>query len=155
MSHGLTILPPLSTNPLFKNKLRMLCFPMDFGDLNIDGLTERSVLSSAIPETELRKLRLLAPRTIFSQPLSSTWVLNRGCQRPTKIIFCNSRNAIRNRWLYSERRIHSQDKPFRPFAWSFFKTANQYNTRYASRNLDFRLLGCNGKMKILHNPTYT
>ena len=45
----------------------MLYFPMDFGELNIDGLIETGALSSAIPEADLRKIRLLAPHTMLSE----------------------------------------------------------------------------------------
>ena len=34
---------------------------MDFGELKIDGLTDTSALSSAIPEADLNIIRLLAP----------------------------------------------------------------------------------------------
>ena len=54
---------PLSTNLPLKNKRKMLYFPMDFGELNIDGLIDTGALSSAIPEANLRKARLLAPYT--------------------------------------------------------------------------------------------
>ena len=43
----------------------MLYFPMDFGELNIDGLIDTGALSSVIPEADLRKIRLLAPHTIL------------------------------------------------------------------------------------------
>ena len=43
----------------------MLYFPMDFGELNIDGLIDTGALSSALPEADLRKIRLLAPHTII------------------------------------------------------------------------------------------
>ena len=43
----------------------MLYFPMDFGELNIDGLIDTGALSGAIPEADLRKIRLLAPHTIL------------------------------------------------------------------------------------------
>ena len=56
---------PLSTNLPFKNKRNMLHFPTDFWELNINGLTDTSTLSSAIPEADLRKNRLLALRTIL------------------------------------------------------------------------------------------
>ena len=59
----LTRFLPLSTNLPLKNKRKMLYFPMDFGELNIDGLKDTSALSSAIPEADLRKIRLLAPHT--------------------------------------------------------------------------------------------
>ena len=40
---------------------------MDFGELNIDGLIHTGALSSAIPEADLRKIRLLAPHTILNE----------------------------------------------------------------------------------------
>ena len=36
---------------------------MNFGELNIDALIVTGALSSAIPEADLRKVRLLAPDT--------------------------------------------------------------------------------------------
>ena len=36
---------------------------MDFGELTIDGLIDTGALSSAIPETDFRKIRLLAPQS--------------------------------------------------------------------------------------------
>ena len=64
---GLTRFLPLSTNLPLKNKRKMLDFPMDFGQLNIDGLIDTGVLSSAIPDDDLRKIRLLAPHTILKE----------------------------------------------------------------------------------------
>ena len=40
---------------------------MDFGELNIDGLIDTGALSSAIPEADLLKIRLLAPHTILNE----------------------------------------------------------------------------------------
>ena len=40
---------------------------MDFGELNIDGLIDTGAFSSALPEADLRKIRLLAPHTILSE----------------------------------------------------------------------------------------
>ena len=54
---GLTKFLPLSTNLPFKNKRKKLYFPMDFGELKIDGLIDTGALSSAIPEADLRKIR--------------------------------------------------------------------------------------------------
>ena len=42
----------------------MLFFPMDFGDLTLNGLEGSRVLSSAITEADLRKFRLLASQSI-------------------------------------------------------------------------------------------
>ena len=64
---GITRFLPLSTNLPLKNKRKMLCFPMDFGEIKIDGLIDTGALSSAIPEADLRKIRLLAPHTIINE----------------------------------------------------------------------------------------
>ena len=64
---GLTKFLPLSTNLPLKNKRKMLYFPMDFKELNIDGLIDTGALSNAIPEADLRKIRLLVPRTIVNE----------------------------------------------------------------------------------------
>ena len=54
---------PLTTNLGLKYKRRMLYFPMDFGELTLNGLVDTGALSSAIPEADLRKIRLLAPQS--------------------------------------------------------------------------------------------
>ena len=65
---GLTRFLPLSTNLPFKNKRKMLYFPKDFGELNIvDGLIDTGALSSAIPEVNLRKIRIMGPRTVLNE----------------------------------------------------------------------------------------
>ena len=64
---GLKRFLPLSTNLLFKNRRKMLYFLMDFGELNVDGFIDTGALSSAIPETYLREVRLLAPDTIINE----------------------------------------------------------------------------------------
>ena len=58
---------PLTTNLGLKYKRRMLYFPMDFGKLTLDGLVDTGALSSAIPEADLRKIRLLAPQSIVKE----------------------------------------------------------------------------------------
>ena len=64
---GLAMFLPLSTNLPLKNKRKTLYFPMDFGELTIDGLIDTVGLSSAIPEADLRKIRLLAPHTKLNE----------------------------------------------------------------------------------------
>ena len=64
---GEPIFVPLSTNLGLKYKRRMLYFPMDFGELTIDGLVDTGALASAIPEADLRKIRLLAPKAIIKE----------------------------------------------------------------------------------------
>ena len=58
---------PLSTNINLKCKKRMLYFPMDFGELTIDGLIDTGALSRAIPEMDLRKSRLLSPQSVIRE----------------------------------------------------------------------------------------
>ena len=58
---------PLTTNLGLKYKRRMLYFSMDFGELTLDGLVDTGVFSSAIPEADLRKIRLLAPQSIVKE----------------------------------------------------------------------------------------
>ena len=58
---------PLSTNINLKCKKRMLYFPMDFGELTIDGLIDTGALSSATPEMDLQKIRLLSPRSVIRE----------------------------------------------------------------------------------------
>ena len=64
---GLTRFLQLSTNLPLKNKRKMFSFPMDFGELNIDGLIDTGAFSSAISEADLRKIRLLAPHTELNE----------------------------------------------------------------------------------------
>ena len=58
---------PLSTILPLKNQRKLFYFPMDFGELNIDGLIDTGALSSAIPEADSRKIRLLDPYTILNE----------------------------------------------------------------------------------------
>ena len=58
---------PLSTNLGLKFKRRMMYFPMEFGELTLDGLIDTGAHSSAIPEAELRKIHLLAPQSIVKE----------------------------------------------------------------------------------------
>ena len=64
---GLTRFLRLSTHLPLKNKRKMLYFPMDFGELNMEELIDTGALSSTIPETDLRKNRFLAPHTILNE----------------------------------------------------------------------------------------
>ena len=58
---------PLSTNLPFENRHKMTYFPLVFGELNIDGLIDTGALSSAIPEVDLRRNRLLAPHAFLNE----------------------------------------------------------------------------------------
>ena len=58
---------PMTTNLGLKYKRRMLYFPMGFGELTLDGLVDTGAFSSAIPEADLRTIRLLAPQTFVKE----------------------------------------------------------------------------------------
>ena len=64
---GFTRFLSLSGNLPLNNKRKILNFPMDFGELNDEGLIDTSTLSSAIPEADLRKIRLPAPHTALDE----------------------------------------------------------------------------------------
>ena len=67
---------PLLTSLGLKFKRRMLYFPMDFGELTLDGLIDIGAHSSAIPEADLRKIRLLAPQsTVKESPAPSFQIM--------------------------------------------------------------------------------
>ena len=45
----------------------MLYFPMDFGKVTIDGLIDTGALPSAMPEMDLRNIRLLSPQSVIRE----------------------------------------------------------------------------------------
>ena len=45
----------------------MLYYPIVFDELTLDGHVDTGAVSSAIPETDLRKIRLLAPQSIVKE----------------------------------------------------------------------------------------
>ena len=59
----------LFTNINLKCKKRMLYFPIDFGELTIDGLIDTGAKSSAILEMDRRKIRLLSPQSVIREGL--------------------------------------------------------------------------------------
>ena len=83
----------LSTNPPLKKKRRKLHFPMDFGELNVDGLIDTSLLSNTFLEAELRKTRFWLHTQ--NQMKARARVPNYSCQRKKKHLLqewnCNSK----------------------------------------------------------------
>ena len=80
---------PLSTSINLKCKKRMLYFPMDFRELTIDGLIDTGALSSAIPEMDLRKIRILSPQSVIREgppPNFQTMVANGQLETPKSTI---------------------------------------------------------------------
>ena len=45
----------------------MMYFPVNFGELTIDGLIDSGALFSAIPEIELRKILLLSAESVIRE----------------------------------------------------------------------------------------
>ena len=79
----------LSTNLGLKIKRRMLYFPMDFGELTLDGLIDTGAHSSAIPAADLRKIRLLAPQSIVKEgpaPSFQIMVANGDLETPKRTV---------------------------------------------------------------------
>ena len=71
---------------------------MDFVELNINGLIHWCALSSAIPEADLRKIRLLAPHTILNKCLPPEFqIMVANGQLEAGSTYCNSRIAIPSR----------------------------------------------------------
>ena len=70
---------PLTTSLGLKYKRRMLYFPMDFGELTLDGLVDIGALSSAIPEADLRKNPITSP-SVYCQRGPGTQLPNHGCK---------------------------------------------------------------------------
>ena len=67
VSEGHPLYIPFSTNLGLKYKRRMLYFSMDFGELTINGLVDTGALTSAIPESDLRKIKMLTTQSIIKE----------------------------------------------------------------------------------------
>ena len=83
---------PLSSNINLKCKKRMLYFPMDYGELTIDGLIDTGALSSATPEMDLRKIRLRSPQSAIREgplPKIQIMVANGQLETPKSTIELN------------------------------------------------------------------
>ena len=83
---------PLTTNLGLKHKIRMLYFPMGFGELTLDSLVDAGALSSAIPEADLRKIRLFVPQSIIKEgpaPNFQIMVANGQLETPTSTVELN------------------------------------------------------------------
>ena len=59
----------LSININLKCKNRMLYFPMDFGELTIDGLVDTGALSTAFSKVDRWKIRLISLQSVFREGL--------------------------------------------------------------------------------------
>ena len=79
----------LSTTINLECKKRMLHFPLDFGEFTMNGLIDSEALSSAIPEMDLRKLRLLSPQSVIRKgplPNFQIFVANGQLETPKSTI---------------------------------------------------------------------
>ena len=76
---------PLSENLKLTCKRLMLSLPIDFGELTIDGLVDTEAYSSAIPETDLRKMKILSPQSVIKEgpaPIFQILVANGQLETP-------------------------------------------------------------------------
>ena len=67
----------------------MLYFSNDFGELTLDGLIDTGAHSSAIPEADLRQIRLLAPQFVVKKGpphLSNYSVANGDLETPKSTV---------------------------------------------------------------------
>ena len=67
----------------------MLFYPLDSGELTIDGLNDPNALTSAISEADVRKIRLLATQTILNEgppPYFQRLVANGHLERPSATV---------------------------------------------------------------------
>ena len=67
----------------------MLYFPMDFGEQKLDGPIDTGAHSSASPEADVRKIRLLAPQSIIKEDPASSFqimVANGDLENPKSIV---------------------------------------------------------------------
>ena len=87
--NGETHCVPLTANLGLNYKQRMLYFPIDFGELTLDGLVDTGALSSALPEADLRNIRLLAPQSIIKEgpaPNFQIMVANGHLENPKRTV---------------------------------------------------------------------
>ena len=137
--NGLKRFLPLSTNLPLKNQRKILYFPLDFGELNVDGLIDRGALSSAIAEAELPKYRLLAQHTILKEgPLPEFPIVVANGQLEAPIATVELPFEVGD--ITFREKNYSLDKPYKPVDWSLIPTTQQYHTRYAYRNLELSVL---------------
>ena len=127
---------PLSTNIYLKCKKRMLYFPMDFGELTIDGLIDTGALSSANPEMDLRKIRLRSPQSVIREgppPNFQSMVANGQLETP--------KNTIELKFEVGDIEFHEilvmeQGTDH----WPDVPSAKSYSAGHETRNTEFPVL---------------
>ena len=127
---------PLSTNLGLKIKRRMLYSPMDFGELTLDGLIDTGAHSSAIPEADLRKIRLLAPQSIVKEgpdPSFQIMVANGDLETP--------KSTVELKFEVGDIEFHEifivMEKLSSPIIGLMFLQKKPYSPRHAPRNTKF------------------
>ena len=129
---------PLITNLGLKYKRRMLYFPMDFGELTLDGLVDTGALSSAIPEADLRKIRLLAPQSIIKEgpaPNFQIMVANGQLENP--------KSTVEFKFEVGDIDFHVifiVKEKLTSANWSLVPATEQYHIGYATGSLKLPIL---------------
>ena len=145
----LTRFVPLPTNLPLKNKRKMQNFPMDFGELNKEGLIDTGALSSAIPEADLRKFWLLAPHTILNKgppPEFQIMVANGQLEGPIATVELQFEVGA----LHSEKSSKSWQTSQALWSVSYSYNATVLYLICVKESWVFPSFQCNWKMKILH-----
>ena len=125
---------PLSTSINLKSKKHMLCFLMDFGELTIDGLIDTGALSSAIPENDLRKIRLLSPQSVIRECLPPNFqimVANGQLETPKSTIELK---------FEVPRNFHRNGTFDRTDYWTNVPSEKPYSAGHETRNTKFPAL---------------
>ena len=110
----------------------MLYFSMDAGELTLDALEDTRALSSAIPEADLRKIRLLAPQSIFKEgpaPNFQIVVANGQLETPKSTVELKF-EVVGHR---IPRDIHSHANTHQSIDWPFVPSTEQHHPGHETR----------------------
>ena len=142
---------PLSTNINLKCKKRMLFFPMGFGELTINGLIDTGALSSALPEVDFRKIRLLSAQSVIREgqpPNIQIMVANGQLETP--------KSTIELKFQVGDIEFHEifivMENLTGPIIGLFFLQRNHTVLDMRRGNLNFRSSRCCSKQLITDTP---
>ena len=122
----------LTTNLGLKHKRRMLYFLMDFDELTLDDLVDTEVLSSAIPEADLRKIRSLAFQSIIKEgPAPNFQIMVANWQLETP------KSTVELKFEVGDIDFHEIFITHQSFDWSFVPPTEQQHSGHETRSPEF------------------
>ena len=144
---------PLTNNLGLNHKRRTLYFPMDSDYLNLDdGLVDTGVLSSAIQETNLPKIRWLAPQSNIKEVPASNFqkmVSNGKLENPKRTLALKFELGD-----FNFHEIVTAMEKHHVLSWSFKPPRKLYHLGHESRRrYTFLCFQCNWKPKITNTQT--